>query len=133
MFFVFRDSYVLYIFVMNSVCTIHLSVSWVCYKCPLGECFYNKIIPYTRLITKTLLRRLTLHLSDTSFISQHHKTHPCLTSKYRKILTENSSMYITERKTTKTPISFEVLYTNINNPSLHKINFECSSCVLKSL
>ena len=31
-FFVFRDSYVLCIYVMNvSLCTFHISVSWVCY------------------------------------------------------------------------------------------------------
>ena len=30
-FFVFRDSYVLWIYVMNILCTFHISVSWVCY------------------------------------------------------------------------------------------------------
>ena len=30
-FFVFRDSYVLCIYVMNILCTFHISVSWVCY------------------------------------------------------------------------------------------------------
>ena len=30
-FFVFRDSYVLYIWVMNIICTFHISVPWVCY------------------------------------------------------------------------------------------------------
>ena len=28
----FRDSYVLCIYVMNILCTFHISVSWVCYK-----------------------------------------------------------------------------------------------------
>ena len=31
-FFVFRDSYVLCIYVMNILCTFHKSVSWVCYN-----------------------------------------------------------------------------------------------------
>ena len=29
--FVFRESYVIYIWVMNILCTFHISVSWVCY------------------------------------------------------------------------------------------------------
>ena len=33
-FFVFWDCYVIYIWVMNILCTFHLSVSWVCY---IGE------------------------------------------------------------------------------------------------
>ena len=31
-FFVFRDSYVLCIYVMNILCTFHISLSWVCHK-----------------------------------------------------------------------------------------------------
>ena len=31
-FFVFRDSYVIYIWVMNILCTFHIRVLWVCYN-----------------------------------------------------------------------------------------------------
>ncbi len=34
-FFVFRDSYVIYMCVMNILCTFHISVSWVCYTSAL--------------------------------------------------------------------------------------------------
>ena len=38
-FFVFRDSYVLCIYVMNILCTFHISVSWVCNIISLPSCF----------------------------------------------------------------------------------------------
>ena len=40
-FFVFRDSYVLCIYVMNILCTFHISVSWVCYSSKLAETEYK--------------------------------------------------------------------------------------------
>ena len=40
----------------------------------------------------TLSRRLPIHLSDTSTISQYLTTHLCRSSKHRKIITENTSI-----------------------------------------
>ena len=36
-FFVFRDSYVLCIYVMNILCTFHISVSWVWYTSKMNK------------------------------------------------------------------------------------------------
>ena len=60
-FFVFLDSYVLCIYVMNILCTFHISVSWVCYThtgivftkteiehlyiAPLSSSVMSKIVP----------------------------------------------------------------------------------------
>ena len=43
---------------------------------------------YVGLISTTLSRRLTMHLSDTSSIAQHLKKHSCPTTQLRKILTD---------------------------------------------
>ena len=39
-FFVFRDSYVLSIYIMNILCTFHISVSWICYTDWTGATCY---------------------------------------------------------------------------------------------
>ena len=46
-FFVFRDSYVFYIWVMNILCTFHISVSWVCYI-KIKKVFQSKIKAKTK-------------------------------------------------------------------------------------
>ena len=43
-FFVFRDSYVLCIYVMNILCTFHISVSWVCYTIPQSKAGRDSIV-----------------------------------------------------------------------------------------
>ena len=49
-------------------------------------------------------RNLTLYLFDISFISQHLKTYSYPNSKYKKILTENTSI-LNKEKQIKTPNS----------------------------
>ena len=44
------------------------------FEYPVEECLLNKVIP-TPAWQQWLSKRLTLHLSDTSSISQHLKTH----------------------------------------------------------
>ena len=41
------------------------------FKCPLGDCISDNNNIYVGLTSTTLSRRLTMHLSDTSSISQH--------------------------------------------------------------
>ena len=43
------------------------------FKCPLGDCISDNNDIYVGLTSTTLLRRLTMHLSDTSSIAQHLK------------------------------------------------------------
>ena len=42
-------------------------------KCPLGDCISENNNIYVSLTSTTQLRRLTMHLSDTSSIAQHLK------------------------------------------------------------
>ena len=50
------------------------------FKCPLGDCISDNNNIYVGLTSTTLSRRLTMHLSDTSSISQHLKKHSCPTT-----------------------------------------------------
>ena len=45
------------------------------FKCPLGDCISENNNIYIGLTSSTLLRRLTMHRSDTSSIAQHLKKH----------------------------------------------------------
>ena len=47
---------------------------------PLGDCISDNNNIYVGLISTTLSRRLTMHLSDTSSIAQHLKRHSCPTA-----------------------------------------------------
>ena len=83
------------------------------FKCSSGDCFSNKISTYIDLNTTSLSRSWTFYLSDTSSISHHLKTHSCPSSKYRKIVTENSPLL---HKIKKTPNSWNSLYIKMNLP-----------------
>ena len=69
MFFVFRDPYVLCIYVMNIRCTFHISVSWVCYILMIFKQMYltHKWDPnwydYSGLATKVM----STHFSKVKF------------------------------------------------------------------
>ena len=54
------------------------------FKCPLGDCISDNNNIYFGWTSTTLLRRLTMHLSDTSSIVQHLKKHSCPTTELRK-------------------------------------------------
>ena len=56
------------------------------FKCPLGDCISDNNNIYVGLTSTTLLRRLTMHLSDTSSIAQHFKK----TFMPNNTITENS-------------------------------------------
>ena len=56
------------------------------FKCPFGDGISEKENIYIRLISTTLLRQLTMHLSDTSSIAQHLRKHSCPTTEFQKIL-----------------------------------------------
>ena len=55
------------------------------FKCPLGDCISDNDNIYVGLTSTTLLRRLTMHLSDTSSIAQHLKKHSCPTTQLELI------------------------------------------------
>ena len=103
------------------------------FKCPLGDCISdNNNNIYVGLTSTTLSRRLTMHLSDTSSISQHLKKHSCPTTQLRKILTDNTT--ILEHPNNKQKLQIlEALYIRNLQPALNRINFQTSANVLKSL
>ena len=56
-FFVFRDSYVLCIHVINILCTFHISVLWVCYIRPISILSLNYICSQSTEATPFLLTK----------------------------------------------------------------------------
>ena len=64
------------------------------FKRPLGDCISENNNIYVGLTSTILLRRLSMHLSDTSSIDQHLKNHSCPTTEFRKIQTENATIFI---------------------------------------
>ena len=77
----------------------------------------------------TLLRRLTMHLSDTSSIAQHLKKHSCPTTEFQKILTENTTLLEQQNNEQKLLI-LEALHIKNIQAKLNRINFETSANVL---
>ena len=112
----------------------HVCMTNVAYKfkCLLGECFSNKIRIYISRTTTTMLRHLTHHISDTSPMSQHLKTHCTSPTNTKKILTENTTLLHWGINKLKHQI-LEALYIKINKPSLNKINLKFSKHILKCL
>ena len=103
------------------------------FKCPLGDCISdNNNNVYVGLTSTTLLRRLTMHLSDTSSIAQHLKKHSCPTTQLRKILTDNTTILEHQNNKQKLQI-LEALYIRNLQPALNRINFQTSANVLKCL
>ena len=82
-------------------------------------------------ILKTL-RRLTMHLSDTSSIARHLKKHSCPTTQQRKILTDNTTILEHQNNKQKLQI-LEALHIRGLQPTLNRINFRTSANVLKCL
>ena len=102
------------------------------FKCPLGDCISNNNNIYVGLISTTLSRRLTMHLSDTSSIAQHLKKHSCPTTQQRKILTDNTTILEHQNNKQKLQI-LEALHIRNLQPTLNRINFQTSANVLKCL
>ena len=72
-----------------------------------------------------------MHLSDTSSIAQHLKTHSCPTTEVRKILTENT---ILEHQNNKQKLQIlEARHIRNVQAKLNRINFQTSANVLKYL
>ena len=59
------------------------------FKCSLEDCVSNENNTYFGLITKTLTRRITMCLNDSSTKALHLNTHSIPKSKFQKILVEN--------------------------------------------
>lgn len=59
--------------------------------------------------TTTLSRRLSFHLNDMSNISKHLKQHTCPHSQFRKILVENTFIFVHENNKHKLKI-LEAIY-----------------------
>ena len=71
----------------------------------------------------TLSRRLTMHFSDTSSMAQHLKRHSCHTTKFRKILTKNTT--ILQQKNCKQKLQIlEALHIRNKHSKLNRNNFE---------
>ena len=100
------------------------------FKCSLEDCCLPKHEnTYIGFTSTTLSRHLTLHMTDNSSISQHQKLHSCPHSNYRNILTENTHILHKEKKLQ----ILEALYIKQYKPSFSKINFQCSTHILKCL
>ena len=92
-----------------------------------GRIYYK-----TDVTSTTLLRKLTMHLSDTSSIAQHLKKHSCPTTQLWKILTDNTTILEHQYNKQKLQI-LEALYIRNLQPALNRINFQTSANVLKCL
>ena len=78
----------------------------------------------------TLSRCLTMHLSDSSSIALHLKTHSIPKSKFQKILVENTT--IMAYKINKLQLQIlEALHIKAKKPRINRINFENSKNILK--
>ena len=73
-----------------------------------------------------------MHLSDTSSIAQHLKKYSCSTTKFRKILTENTTMLEQQNNKQKLQI-LEALHIRNMQPKFNRFSFESSANVLKCL
>ena len=102
------------------------------FKCPLGDCISDNNYIYVGLTSTTLLRRLTMHLSDTSSIAQHLKKHSCPTTELQKILTDNTTILEHQNNKQKLQI-LEALHIRNMQPTLNRIDFQTSANVLKCL
>ena len=125
----------IYIYINNSSPSIGvLQKTNVIYKfrCPLGDCISDNNNIYVGLISTTLWRRLTMHLSDTSSIAQHLKKHSCPTTQQRKILTNNTTILEHQNNKQKLQI-LEALQIRNLQPALSRINYQTSANVLKCL
>ena len=100
------------------------------FKCPLGDCVAENNNIYVALTSTTLLRRHTMHLSDTSSIAQHLKNHSCPKTELQKILTENTTILEYQNNKQKLQILKAQHIRNIQ-PKLNRINFQTSANVLK--
>ena len=94
--------------------------------------FYRIRGELINVLSTTLSRRLTMHLSDTSSIAQHLKKHSCPTTQLRKILTDNTTILEHQNNKQKLQI-LEALYIRNLLPALNRINFQTSANVLKYL
>ena len=102
------------------------------FKRPLGNCISDNNNIYVGLTSTTLSRRLTMHLADTSSISQHLKKHSCPTTELQKILTDNTTILEHQNNKQKLQI-LEVLHIRNMQLTLNRINFQTSANVLKCL
>ena len=101
------------------------------FKFPLGDCISDNNNIYVGLTLTTLSRRLTMHLSDTSSIAQHLKTHSCPTTELRKILTDHTTL---KHQNNKQKLKIlEVLHIRNMQPTLNRITFQTSAIVIKCL
>ena len=99
------------------------------FKCPLRDCISDNNNIYVGLTSTTLLRRLTMHLSDTSSIAQHLKKHSCPKTQLRKILTDNTTILEHQNNKQKLQI-LEALHIRNLQPTLNRINYQTSANVL---
>ena len=100
------------------------------FKCHLGDCISENNNIYVGLTSTTLSRRLTMHLSDTSSITQHFFKNSCPTTELRNILTENTTILEDQNDKQKLQI-LDVLHIRNIQPKLNRINFKTRANVLK--
>ena len=98
------------------------------FKCRLGDCISDNNI-YVGLTSNTLSKRLTMHLSDISSITQHLKNIHAQRQNY-----ENFSPTILEHQNNKQKLQIlEALHIRNMQPTRNRINFQTSANVLKYL
>ena len=100
------------------------------FKCPIGVCNSKSDAMYIGHTRTTLSRRLTLHLTNTSAISQHLGTHPAQELSTREILVNNTKILNTSPCFKRLEV-MEALHIKTDNPALNKINFSGGNNVLK--
>ena len=102
------------------------------FECSLGDCISENNNICIGLTSTILLRRLTMHLSDTSSIAQHLKKYSCPTTEFRKIITENTTILEQQNNKQKLQI-LQALHVRNVQPKLNGINFETSVNILTCL
>ena len=100
------------------------------FKCTLGNFISENNSIYVVLTSTTLSTRLAMHLPDINSKAQHLKKHSCPKIEFRKILTENTTIFEQQNNKYKLQI-LKTLHIRMKKPKLNRINFESSANVLK--
>ena len=92
--------------------------------CMCKDCFF--------LTTRTLSRRLTLHLYDSSSMALHLKSHSIPKSEFQKILVEYTTIIAHEINKLQLQV-WEAIHIKTKRNRINRINFENNDNVLKYL
>ena len=91
-FFVFRDSYVLCIYVMNILCTFHISLSWVWYNVSLSENLLIFLFFYFLVVCIFEMKLVDFYRLVFSYYCLHHNVSANMSSGLLHVFIELRSL-----------------------------------------